>query len=160
MQWCETTLIQNSEQWMKTEDCCGSRHHHENVKRLDWSYEDHEISMKTVRLFNVLSSFVSIRSRHHSNGWKRQFHWWGWDCHRISTVSNPEWKGSLGKIFFLDSSDAVGEMMGDSIVGDWDCDWLKWFVSCLWTTGLISSKNDSQMMGLWLNYVNGESLAW
>ena len=104
----------------------------------------------------MLSSFVSIRSRCHSNGWKTQFHWWGWDYHRISTVANPEWKGSLGKFFCLDQSEALGEMMGDSIVGD--CDWMKCFVSCLGTTGLIWSMNDSQMMCLWLSDVNGETL--
>ena len=38
---------------MKTEDCYGSQHHHEIVKQLDLSHEDHEISMKMVRIFNI-----------------------------------------------------------------------------------------------------------
>ena len=79
-----------------------------NVKRLDWSDEDHEISLKTVRIFNVLSSFVSIRSRCHSNGWKRQFHWRGWDHRSISTVSNPEWKGSFGRVLLIGSITIFG----------------------------------------------------
>ena len=138
---------------MKTEDRYGSQHHHENVERLDWSCEDHEISMKTVRIFNVLSSFVSIRSRCHSNGWKRQFHWRCRDYHRTSTISNLGRKRSVGEFFFEVPSEALEEMMGDSIVGD--CDWLKWFVSCLGITGLIWSMDYSQMMCLWLCDVNG-----
>ena len=63
---------------------------------------------------------------------------------------------SVGEFFFFDRLEALWEMMGDSIVGD--CDWLKWFVSCLRTTGLIWSMNDSQMIGWWLSDVNGEYL--
>ena len=108
MYWSEWALTQNSEQWMKTEDCYGSQHHHENVKWLDWSYEDHEISMKSMRIFNMLSSFVSIRSRSHSNDWKRQFHWWSWDYHRMLTVAKSRKKEKCWRVLLFGSFRSFG----------------------------------------------------
>ena len=70
MYWCETTLIQNSEQWMKTEDCCASQHHHEMwndwievMKIMKYLWKQWEYSMYCRHLFPSGADVIQMDRR-------------------------------------------------------------------------------------------------
>ena len=153
MYWCEWTLIQNSEHWMKTEDCCGSLHHHENVKRLDWSYEDHEISLKnseniqhvviicfhqkqtSFKWMEETVSLTGLRSSLNINCFKS---WKKGECWRVLLflIDQKLWE-RLWVIQLFENEIEWNDLWVVWEQRDWFCQWiiLRWWVcdSVMWT---------------------------